>query len=653
MRIRGEILAFDDQPAQSPSVSVFIGDNNSSEPVDVKLDGNQFEVWLPVYRGDWNFVRIHAESKDAKHLACAPHARPMLRQIALNGLMLTLQPSTRSVTANVIYKNVPVPGANLNVETSDRANLQLQCDASGNAKINLLPKEKIHSFTAWTDKPLFGGFQFSRQPVRDESADTQTIELHSCREQKFRVVDGRGNPCSNVELFLKIATPPPNINFLGSIEASRMVTNKDGESVFRWFPDWEEVHCYVDLKSDRWVIDGKSKWVDGEFVVPVKPRKLRRQVFGKLDHDQGSKAGYCVFWRSFQAEREGRGDFRTSVTDQQGNFSAEVLPGATYCVFINDTQYVSNMIETIPAPTDDTPPPTVRLDIQEPEVLEISVTAGPTKRPITNQPVYVRQTHNFQWIEDGEQRSGSSARDRYVHTDDQGKATAVVESGKDVEVSIYNPDWRMSEKLRIVAGEKNLVALHRAVDAPRPILGIVLQDENNPIPTDEITILAGSVDGATKGTQKLTVRDDGVFIFQTQAVAVGVLATTQDKSMAGVVVEENPRRLMRLYLQPTKRLRGRLLDSDGKPIVGRTVHAIVRVKRKPKNQPLNTFYGFEATRETVRTDAEGYYAFDAMPIGVEIAISADSLYKQRNHWLGTVELQASEEESVDTHTIED
>ncbi|MCA9127325.1 MAG: hypothetical protein KDB22_09565 [Planctomycetales bacterium] len=212
-------------------------------------------------------------------------------------------------------------------------------------------------------------------------------------------------------------------------------------------------------------------------------------------------------------------------------------------------------------------------------MLAISVTAGTMKRPVANQPVYVRQTHDYQWMEDGKQHSGSSTRDRYVYTDELGKATAAVEFGKDVEVSVYDADWRTSEKMRILAGHQNSVALHREVDQARTIIGVVLQDENHPIPTDEITIIAGSVDRETKGNEKLEHRDHGVFLIQTQAVAVGALATTKDQSMAGVVVAENPHRILRLYLHATKQLSGRLVDSNGKPIGGRSVHATL--VRKP------------------------------------------------------------------------
>lgn len=652
MRIRGAIFDVDGQPVQAPLITAKIFDYISSQEIDVNCEGNRFEVWLPVHQAEWYAVQFQATSNDAQRRTSVRLMRPALRKSAVDGLVLTLQPSTRSVTARIVRDNQPVENANLKIETTDGGVLQYQADEAGRVEIELLPAESIQSFTAWTNEPLFGGFQFSREPVREESAAAQTVELFQCREQTFRVIDSQGNPCSDVEFFLQVATPRPQVNFLGSIDASRMVTNRDGEAIFRWFPDWEEVHCYVDLKSDSWVIDGESKWVNDDFVVQVKPRAVRRKVFGKLECDEGSKAGYHVVLTSFQGEQEGRSDFINSVTDRQGNFSADVLTGATYCVFINDAEDVSDMVDLIPAPMDAALASPAVLHVQEPELLAINVTTGKSNRPMANQAVAVRQTHNYQWMEDGKQRSGQSARDRYVTTDELGQATVAVESSKEVEVSIYNPDWRTSKELAVEAGQPNSVTLHREVDQPRTVFGVVLQDGNQPIPPEQITITAGSVDGETRGHEELELEDNGVFRLQTKAVAIGVLATTKDQSMAGVVVAENPHRIMRLYLRPTKQLRGRLVDSQGKPIVGCSVHATLRVKYEPKDRDRSAYYGFDAHRQTVKTDADGFYTFGGLPTDIEIALSVASS-ATRDDWLGIVKLQANEDHAVETHTIDD
>ncbi|MGB7344702.1 MAG: carboxypeptidase-like regulatory domain-containing protein [Pirellulaceae bacterium] len=653
MRIQGEIIDADGQPANEPIVTAVLRDNNSTRPIEVRLVGHRFEIWLPVHQVDWHSILLSATSNDNQRRSSVRAMRPALREWAINGFIVELQQSTRTVKANVVFQGVPVANANVTIRTSDGAVLQQVSDEEGAIKINLLPNEKIHSFTVWTDKPLFGGFQFSREPVRDPESESHTIELTSCRDQIIRVVDGNGKPCPGVIMHLQVATPQPHINYLGTIKASRMVTDQEGEAVFRWFPDWEEVFCYVDLDSDDWVIDGKSKWIDGDFVVQVKPRKARHRAVGKLNRKEGSKAGFNVFWRSFEGEQEGRSDHLTAVTDKQGNFSAEVLPGATYCVFINDTKHVSDMIDLIPIPTDDSPKPTATISLQKPEPLQIIVTAGPKKRPVPNQAFYVRQTHHYQWLENGESKSGSSARDQYVYTDDQGKATAMVQSGKDAEVSIYNPDWRTEQKKMIIEGDPGTITLHREIDEPRTILGVIIQDKQNPIPVIDITVTAGSVDGETRGSEQLELRDNGVFSFMTQATAVGMLATSKDRSVAGVVVADNPRRLLRLQLKPTKPLRGRLVDPDGKPIANRTVNATVRVMHEPKDKKLNKFYGFDADRHEAKTDTDGQYTFEGMPCDVEIALSAEAKTRRQSHWLGTVKLKSDEERPFKTDTIKD
>ncbi len=653
MRIQGEVLEPDGAPAIDSTVSVFIVNSSSTEPIEVKRDGHRFEFWLPVHRVHWHAIQISATSNDKQRRANRTAALTEIRQLAINGVKLELQQSTRTVTANLVHNGDPVANANVKIVLYDGTILKRVSDDQGIIKFNLLPNQKLRSFTAWSDKPLIGGYQFSRGPVRDPGASAHTVELFDCRNQTIRVVDHQGNVCPDVIMQLQIATPQPHFNYLGSIEASRMVTNEKGEAVFAWFPDWKNIHCYVDLENDNWVIDGKSQWVDGDFVVHVKPSKARQTARGKLIGKDGSNAGFAVFWRSFQGEREGHSDHITSVTDREGNFSANVLPGATYCVFVNDTKHVSNMVDLIPIPTDGSPKPTATIRLQKAEPLEIIATAGAKNRPLPNQAVSVRQTHRFQWMENNQQEFGSSARDRYVYTGDDGKATAMVESGKDVRVSIYNPGWRIEETIPVIKGDRATITLHREIDEPRTILGIIVQDKQNPIPPEDITVTAGSVDGETQGTEQLALRDNGVFSFKTQAIAVGILAFSKDRSVAGVVVEENPHRLLRLYLQPTKTLRGRLVDPNGKPIAGRTVNAMVHVMLKPEKQKPNRFYGFSPDHQEVQTDADGYYIFNNMPCDVDISVTAEPTSQRSSHWLGITRLKPNEEHSIETETIKD
>jgi hypothetical protein len=111
--------------------------------------------------------------------------------------------------------------------------------------------------------------------------------------------------------------------------------------------------------------------------------------------------------------------------------------------------------------------------------------------------------------------------------------------------------------------------------------------------------------------------------------------------MAGVVVAENPQRILRLYLHPTQQFRGRLVNSTGRPIIGRPVYATLRIGLEPKNRKRDAFYGFEVNRQTVKTDSD-------LPCG-SFGLSLTTLKDPRGFhqllvafvmWLGEVELNS-------------
>jgi hypothetical protein len=51
---------------------------------------------------------------------------------------------------------------------------------------------------------------------------------------------------------------------------------------------------------------------------------------------------------SFQGEEENYSDVVYATTEADGSFTAEVLPGATYCLCVEDERLVGNIIDLIP-----------------------------------------------------------------------------------------------------------------------------------------------------------------------------------------------------------------------------------------------------------------------------------------------------------------
>lgn len=641
MQIQGRISSPTDAPLDKPIVTVVLVTRFANQSLPVSLVGNRYSVWVPMGQPNWYAIRLNVSSADDRMRVTKQIARIDARQAAAEGLDLPLQLSTRTITVNVLHQSRPVGDAQVKLELTNSSLLTGKTNASGQVQFELLPADSLRSFTAWTDDHRFGGFQFSRGPVRDPNLDEHSIELASCRKQVLRIVDGEGHPQSGLGLHLQVATPPPNYNYLGQIKASHMVTNELGEAYFEWFPDWKEVHCYVDLESDQWVMDGDHQWIDGDFVVQVKPKKTRQLASGALKRKNGSVAGFTVQWRSFQGEQERRSDHLFSTTDQEGRFSAMVLPGATYCVFVNDKHYISDMVDLIPCPTDqDKRPADLKLSLSEGTPVNIRLTTGDAQRPIENQILNVRQEHHFQWIENDKTRHGSSARDSWAITDHTGSATVHVIPNKKLEVSVYTPDWRKSETIDVTEGGPNLVQLHREFDQPRAVSGIVLQDKTSPVDLSKVRVVVGSIDGKTQQEEALTPRDNGVFSFESKATAIGILATSDDQNLAGVVTVDSPSRLLRVQLRPTVTVRGQLIDPQGKPIKGRIVRGTARLNHPMNDGDLNRLAMYMSAKKfETTTDENGKYAFEYIPQNIEFAMSTPSLTENRSHWLGWIDVQ--------------
>ncbi|MCA9193224.1 MAG: carboxypeptidase regulatory-like domain-containing protein [Planctomycetales bacterium] len=108
-----------------------------------------------------------------------------------------------------------------------------------------------------------------------------------------------------------------------------------------------------------------------------------------------------------------------------------------------------------------------------------------------------------------------------------------------------------------------------------------------------------------------------------------------------------------ITLESTQQLAGRLIDSNGKPIAGRNVHAELRVRYKPQDRVLNAFHGFEVDHLTVQTNADGFFSFESLPVDVDIGLRADSTQTVDDHWLGTFELKTGQIPDMKTHTVKD
>ncbi len=641
IRVRGEIIGTDGKPAKNASLTATL-DNGKGfrNPLEPTLEGSQFEIWVPVNRADWHRVDLNAASGETRGSQWI--IKNEIRQTALEGVRLQLERPARFVDLHVEYRGAPAENAHLKVETTGARRIRGTTDESGIFRAGLLWDESLKRITAWTDDYKIGGFQFSRKPVRDPDAASQTVELHDGRDQLIRMVDEQGDPVSDVEFQLFIATPSPNINFLGTFEQSFMRTNARGEAVFSWFPDWDEVFSYVELDSDSWVCDGDPVWMDGLMVITLKKSIPRKRITGKVVLDAQVPAGFCVHLTTFQAERDGRFETVVAFTDHKGKFAADVLPDATYCVFVNDLRWVSEMIDLIPykSVSGEIQSPVLNLSAGIPVTVEL--TEGELRYPIAHQGINFRNSHSYEREEEGRTRRGSSARDFFLRTDGAGRVHAYVPEGP-LEINVYMPDWRAAEEIEVAWGEEYHVDIHREVDRPREIRGQLTIADEFGVDFSDVTVMAGAVDGNTRDTVTVNADAEGNFSLESKAKKIGLFAHSDDGRVSGVAIVEDVSKPISIVLHPTIDYRGQLLDEQEEPISGRQVRAIARLKDivdPVGDGPLPTF--FEVKHFETLTDANGRYEF-RLPTSVEISIHADADGPERsNHPLATVLLEPNE-----------
>lgn len=641
LRLKGEVFNSDGQPATDVKITGSMNAWGSNQPFEPTVDGHRFEVWIPVNQARWYSMWLKAASTNRDRVAYKKLNAFEFRQAAIDGIKLTLRSPTRHVEVKVVDEGQPVSGALVKAELGFGIELRSRADADGVVRLGLLPRQKLSRLTAWTDDFRIGGFSFNRKATRDPDADEHVVELSRCRDQKLRFVDQDGSPVPGIDFVLQMATGPPNYNFIGTNEHSRMTTDAAGEVMYRWFPDWDEHYFYADLNTDKWVTDGDGETVDGAAVFKLKRRKHRRHVHGRVVSTSTGVGGFYVSLRSPQGERENSSDVILAFTDSGGRFSVDVLPDATYCAYALDSRWVGEIVDLIPYQSafDQVTPP--ELSVSAGQEVEVIVTSGPQKKPYPNLTISFRRQHRYTWREDGRTRNGIGGPQWWATTDESGRATTRTLPGK-LKAAVYTPLWRIEETVDVSSGEVAKIKLHREVEEKRAVTGRLVLAEGLESNLENAEIQIGTVDGNYDDQQTLKSGKDGSFSFETLAAEIGVFGYTQDGQAAGSIVVKDLDSPIELHLRPTMDYHGQLLGEGDQPLVGHGVRATVRVEGE-EDHDAKFPKSFEAKRIDAETDEQGNFQLRGVPGEMKVFIQADAIDdSRRGVYLGEIYLEPNE-----------
>jgi len=303
-------------------------------------------------------------------------------------------------------------------------------------------------------------------------------------------------------------------------------------------------------------------------------------VVGQVTSTRGSVAGLHVEMWSFQGEEQNRSDVLGAFTDEKGSFAADYLPGSTYCIYVNDARYVSNIIDLIPydSVTGKTNAPA--LTISEGQPVEIVVTSGSARSPVAHQMIQLKTPHEYSWRENGVTRNGRGGRRWWVATDDQGKALTFALSREKIQGSLFSPEWRSEVSAEVKTNGVTRLEFHREVANARTVKGRLLLPGGLAADLNEAVIEIGSLDGETHERLTGKTNDKGEFQFESKALHIGIYARTKDARAATVAVIDRLDRPVTVDLKPTGEYHGQLLGKEDRPLNGHAVHAEIHVSGK-------------------------------------------------------------------------
>ncbi len=627
IRLSGKILNETGTPADGCKLTVILKTPFAQTSLPAMVERNQFQVWVPVSDLRLFNVYLNADSPNGRRVARETIAPFQLREAALDGLELAIKPRERTIDVIVVEKGGgPVRDA-IVLADAEGVPFTARTNDKGLASFPVRNRDKLSLLTAWTEDFQIGGYSFNTDPPRDPSGDKFTIELDKCRPQVIRVINDESKaPVPDLKFVLTVGRGPQNYQFIGEAPASEMTTNHKGEAVYRWFPDWKTHSSYVTIPDPHWIKAAKEETVDGVILVRVKKSLFdaRKRVAGKVLSARGSVAGLRVEMRSFQGEEQNRLDVLGGFTDEKGSFTGDYLPGSTYCIYVNDTRYVSNIIDLIPfdAVTGKTNAPS--LSISEGQPVELAVTSGSARSPVAHQMIQLATPHEYSWRENGVTRNGRGGRRWWVTTDDKGKALTFALPGEKIRGSLYTPEWRSEVSADVKANGVTRLEFHREVANARTIKGRLLLPEGLAADLNDAVIEIGSLDGETHERLTRKTNDKGEFQFESKASHIGIYARTKDARAAAVAAIDRLDQPVTLKLNPTGEYRGQLLGKEDRPLNGHAVRVEIYVSTKRVSSRL-FLTNFLAATFDAKTDSEGKFSFSGLPCETAISLSANSL----------------------------
>lgn len=611
LRIHGQVVNPDGSPTDEYSLIASVSGQQGKANLETTIDQDGFSAWVDVR--NIYAVSLQFQSNEGRFRKSLVIGAEEIRKAAMDGLKIELLPieSSRTIQLRVVHRGEPVANAKIKINSSGGETI-LETGANGQATHELFDNASLYAFTAWTDQ-LIGGYQFGRGPTRDSTLDIFEIELFDCRPLRIRLLEeGSQQPVRNARFQIFVATPQPHYNFLGENEAFFLNTNSQGEAMFPYWPNWPDHHTYLEMRDPQWVIGDRenSSFRVNDGVMTVKLRRSgfdkRRLATGRLELPAGTAGGFCVELNG-PGEEEGRFERLYAFADREGNYSASVLPGATYLAFVRDKDWVSDFQHNVPYPPGSEKAELPTLTVNRGVPLEIQLTAGPSKTPIRNASVSVISEHRYSSERDGAVSSRGSHRQMFAVSDDSGIAKFSVPPGP-VRVTCTIQGWSGETSDEARPGEPLRLNLHRETNGKVPVRIRLLAPAGHETDLSNSTVIVRSMDPNGREQLDLATNASGECEFQSDSILAALGIRTSDGKLGIASAVEFDSEVIEIKLQPTRKVFGRLVTGTRLPLANIEIVAEVSYRDANQRRPFGSLFTFRTT-----TDLDGNFVFNGVP----------------------------------------
>ncbi|MEL7500448.1 MAG: thioredoxin family protein [Planctomycetota bacterium] len=528
-----------------------------------------------------------------------------MRRLCAEGLKVTLEPR-RSISIRVLDDGQPVSNARVFGRQSVMTN------SNGVAIVNASPNDR--RFSAIAPDGKVGILRFSDLTPEQIRKDEFQIDITNGVRQTIRAIDDNGNPVPDVMIM-----PQSRDRSIELIPTKGFPITLDdrGETEVTWLPNLPtSPRASIRVVGKTWQALGDEKTPD---VWTVKLKRLvRKQITGRVELPAGVKGGFQVRLTSFDHPTDRRVDQLYTTTDDQGNFVANVLPGAVYCAFAIDSRWSSSFWDGVIVKEDGTAQqPVITLSPGLP--IRIVATQGPGESPMANTSISVSRSHGFRTKD----ASGNARAEWPVETDENGVAVAFASPGR-LDVSIRNSNFNDRKTIKVEEGSKNEVKFHRKNVDSQSISGKLNPPAGSSVSTAGANVFVEASDGKFHFSSKITASNQGEFELQGMGDRFAVLAMTADKKAAGFsFCDVKGAGDLSIDLAPTLPYRGLVLDQDGQPLADCKVVMTVRL-----TDSLGKDLRFSAVTKTMTelnstTGSNGQIEFPTTPVGVSLVLRID------------------------------